>query len=465
MSTINGEKLRETNQTLKNNSWGNNVIQILSAALHAVDPYYAAKSHLQREGDRLIVDKIEYDLNDFDRIFIVGAGKASLPMASATLNLLGDDLTGGIIIANDTQQKHDPPLEQDLSTKIDVYTANHPIPDIRGVEATKKIVTLLSNTDEKDLIICLISGGGSALLTYPRNGLTLSDIQDMTNRLLACGASINEINTIRKHLDNVKGGGLARYADPSTIISLILSDVVGDPLDIIASGPTAPDPTTYKDARNIVSKYHLDMQVAPGIIHHLDLGIQCRIQDNPKDGDPLFSRSQNLIIGNNHRAASAAQKQATELGFNAMILTTSLQGEARHVGRVLASIAREIDNYGLPLQRPACIITGGETTVTIQGDGLGGRNQEVALGAVNDIANIQDVAVVTLATDGVDGSTDAGGAVITGDTYSRAAEINISPDEYLANNDSYNFFKQLGDLIITGPTQTNVSDLAFVFVF
>jgi hydroxypyruvate reductase len=324
---------------------------------------------------------------------------------------------------------------------------------------------LLANTAQDDLVICLMSGGASALLVSPAPGLTLADLQSLTSALLACGASIYEINTLRKHLEQLKGGGLARLAAPARVATLILSDVIGNPLEVIASGPTVPDPSTFTDAYHILEHYRLIDHVPPGVIRHLEYGRAGQIHETPKPGEPLFSRVQNLVIGDNLQAALAALEQAVREGFHTLLLTTYLQGEARQAGSALAAVARQIDAPGHPLPRPTCLAAGGETIVTLQGDGLGGRNQELALGAVAGLAGLDDILLATLATDGGDGPTDAAGAIVSGETLERARQAGMQPEDYLARNDAYHFFDALGDLLKTGPTQTNVNDLDFIFAF
>jgi hydroxypyruvate reductase len=289
-------------------------------------------------------------------------------------------------------------------------------------------------------------------------------MQKLTEVLLACGASINEINTLRRHLDTLKGGGLARLAAPATVITLVLSDVVGDPLDVIASGPTVADPTTFADALDVLERYNVLNQTPVAILRRLESGVRGEIAETPKPGDPALARVCTLIIGSNRLAAEAALAAAQREGFNALILTTFLQGEARIVGRVLAAIAREIADNNRPISRPACIIAGGETTVTLRGDGRGGRNQELALAAVADLAAAPGALLVALATDGGDGPTDAAGAVVSTTTYQRAGDLGLDVAAALARNDSYPFFDALGDLLRPGSTHTNVNDLALVVV-
>ena len=391
---------------------------------------------------------------------MIGAGKAGQPMAGAVSEILSKKIENGLVIVKDGYHDLGSPIEN-----IEIVEAGHPIPDNRGAQATKRIIELLNHTRKDDLVICLISGGGSALMVSPVEGISLAELQDLTAELLASGATINEINTLRKHLDQVKGGQIARYAAPARLISLILSDVVGDPLDVIASGPTVPDSTTYDEAINILTKYQIENRISRKIIKHLESGKRGDIPETPKANELIFKNVTNFVIGSNLVAGQGALKQAQKEGFHTMLLTNYLQGEAKEVAKALAAILRQMASNNPPLARPACIILGGETTVTLQGNGQGGRNQEIALASIYDLAGINDIALITLATDGGDGSTDAAGAVVTGETFQRAQEAGLDPQIYLRNNDSYNFFKSLNDLVITGPTLTNVNDLAFLFSF
>jgi glycerate 2-kinase len=446
--------------SLRSAAWGERVIPILTAALEAVEPAAAVSRHMQREGDQLNITGKSYDLSRYRRVLVVGAGKAGAPMAAATANILGDRLTGGLVLvktgyAGDAQ----------ATGPVAVLEAGHPIPDERGVAGTRRLFSLLQDCRADNLIICLISGGGSALLVSPVPGVSLSDLQGLTASLLACGATINEINTLRKHLDQAKGGGLARQVFPASLATLILSDVVGDPLDVIASGPGVPDTSTFEQAWLVLDRYNIRDQVAPAILSHLERGRRGELPDTPKPGDPLFAEVHNVIVGNNLQAAQAALLQAQAGGFNTLLLTTFLQGEARQAGPFLASILRQAATIGLPVPRPACIVAGGETTVTLRGDGLGGRNQELALSAVKALASLSNVGLITLATDGGDGPTDAAGALVTGETLARAHQAGLEPDAFLARNDSYHFFAALDDLLRPGPTRTNVNDLTFLFAF
>jgi len=430
------------------------VARILTASLRAVEPGAAVNRHMRRDGDQLIIDEHTFNLSHYQRVLIVGAGKAGAPMARTAAQILGNYLTQALIIVKEGYES-----ENENYQKLVILQAGHPIPDQRGVAGTQRIIELLQSSQPKDLILCLISGGGSALLVSPVEGLSLDDLQSLTSALLASGATINEINTIRKHLSQVKGGNLARLAAPAHMATLILSDVVGDTLDVIASGPTVPDPTTFEEAHDILRRYQITTPKITTVLQRR----QADIVETPKPGDPIFRDVLNLIIGSNRQAALAAIRHAQEEGFNTLLLTTYLQGEACQAGHFLGAIARQLATTDYPIPKPACIVVGGETTVTLQGEGLGGRNTELALSAVEEIGGLENTALVTLATDGGDGPTDAAGAVVSGDTLTRALQIGLTPADFLARNDSYNFFKPLGDLIKVGPTQTNVNDLAFIF--
>jgi glycerate 2-kinase len=433
------------------------VVRILEAALRAVDPYEAVCRVLRVEGDTLWVGDLDYTLSEFRHIYVVGAGKAGAPMVRAVEDLLGERVSGGHV---NVKVDHAEPTRF-----VQIHEAGHPIPDEAGLAGATEIARLLRDTVEEDLVLCLISGGGSALMTLPVEGVSLADIKALTDSLLHVGATINEINTIRKHLSQLKGGHLARLAAPARVVSLILSDVVGNPLDVIASGPTVPDTSTFADAWDLLRRYELLDEIPSNIREHLRRGVDGQIAETPKAGDPLFARTQNVIVASNDLAARAAEAQAQELGFNTLILSTFIEGEAREVAKVQAALAKEVLASGRPAPRPACLISGGETTVTVRGKGMGGRNQEMALMAAIQIAGLDDVAVIPLATDGTDGPTDASGAYADGRTVARVRELGLDPWAYLQDNDSYHFFAPLGDLLLTGPTNTNVNDLTFVFVW
>lgn len=430
-----------SSRTLRSASWGQQVSQIMAAAINAVDPYRAVYQYLQELSQKT-------DLEKYEQIYVVGAGKAGLPMSKAVSALLGEKITAGQVTVKEGHNDGMGTMD-----RIRIIEAAHPLPDQRGVGSTKEILTLLENTTENDLVICLISGGGSALLTAPVHGVSLKDLRSLTEALLTCGASINEINTLRKQLDIVKGGGLARAAAPSEILTLILSDVVGDPLDMIASGPTVPNLQTPEDVFAVIEKYQLESKVPMGILKFLNHPVI----------EPHFPgtlKIKNILVGNNETAARASLSQAKKYGYSTHLLTTQLQGEACLEGQKLADILLKTD-----MQRPFLMVAGGETTVTLKGNGLGGRNQELALATVESLAGYSNLALISLATDGGDGPTDAAGAVVTGETFGRAISLGLFPEDFLSNNDSYNFFSPLGDLLRLGPTQTNVNDLVFLFGF
>lgn len=449
--------------SLKSTSWGGSVTRIISSAIRAVDPSNAILNNIKKIGNTIIISDSEYDLSDFSRIRIIGAGKAALPMAKACCDIIGDHLTEGIIIVKNGVRGFTENQTSNQHRKLRIIEASHPIPDTRGVEGSKEIINLLSDSKPDDLIFCLISGGGSALLNAPVQGIKLSDLQSLTGELLACGASINEINTIRKHLDIIKGGGMVKLTAPASVISLILSDVVGDPLEVIASGPTVPDPTTFQDALDILKKYGLLNSIPESISRTLKNGALGKVDETPKPGDPRFRNIFNQIIGSNQMAATAALEQVKQEKMNGLLLTTSIQGESRKVGVMLSAIAQQLSMTATSIQSPACIITGGETTVTLTGNGKGGRNQEMALSTVRYLAGLPDIIFISVATDGDDGPTNAAGAVVTGNTLNRAVKAGMDPDEYLRRNDSYTFFSALDDLLLPGPTLTNVNDLHFIF--
>jgi hydroxypyruvate reductase len=448
------------NNSIRAKPWGLKVARIMAAGVRAVDPRSAVLNNVRRINDSVEINGEYYDLSLSGRTLLIGAGKAGQPMAEAVSEILGKYLEKGLVIVKDGYLDVSNPID-----RIEIIEAGHPIPDQRGVAATDRIINLLNHTQRDDLVICLISGGGSALMVSPVDGVSVADLQTLTAELLASGATINEINTLRKHLDHVKGGQIARYAAPARLISLIMSDVVGDPLDVVASGPTVPDSTTFNEALNILTKYQIDDRISKSIIKHLNSGSAGEIPETPKYGDDIFKSVSNYVIGSNQAAGQGALLQAQKEGFHTMMLTNYLQGEAKEVAKVLAAILRQVASKNQPLPRPACIILGGETTVTLQGNGLGGRNQELALASIHDLAGIQDIALITMATDGGDGPTDAAGAIVTGETMQKAQESGLNPQVYLKNNDSNNFFKALDDLLIIGPTQTNVNDIVFLFAF
>jgi glycerate-2-kinase len=432
-------------------------MDILRTAVDAVDPVEAVRRKLRVEGDRLGCGDVQLDLDRFFRISVIGGGKAGGAMAEAVEGLLRDRISGGVVnVPRGTESIY-------KLKKIQLNGASHPVPDEDGLKGVEKMLSLLDGAREDDLFIVLISGGGSALMTYPAEGLGLGEIQRMTDLLLKSGATINELNAVRKHLSAVKGGHMARRAHPATVLSLILSDVVGDPLDTIASGPTAPDSTTFRDAVKILKGKGLWEKTPEPIRHHLEEGLKGEREETPKPGSQLFRRVHNRVVGSNLTAATAALARASALRYNSLLLTTRMEGEASQVGTAIAGVASEIEATGNPLPPPAAVIIGGETTVTVTGQGLGGRNQELALSTARKIQGL-NLVIAALATDGVDGPTEAAGAIVDGSTMHRARSLGLEPGESLADNDSYRFFKELGDCFMTGPTGTNVNDLTLILV-
>jgi glycerate 2-kinase len=432
--------------------------QLQQAALEAVEPAEAVYRVLTRVGNSILVNDRAYDLGQYDRILIVGAGKASIPMADAVAEVLRDRLTGGVVI---TKYQH---TDRSLHSSLRVHEAGHPVPDQNSINGARDMQDRLRDLTARDLVFCVLSGGASALMTMPAENISLEDLQATTKLLLRAGASIDQVNAVRKHLDLIKGGGLARLAGEAALISLVLSDVVGDDLSVIASGPTAPDRSTFADAWRVIDQYGLIDQLPQSVRNRLEFGAADQIADTPKPGDPLFDNDQIVIVGSNRLAAEAAETLAKKLNFNTLLFSTFVQGEAREVAKVAAALAKEIIASERPVKRPACIIWGGETTVTVKGQGKGGRNQELALAAAIAIDSLPNVLIEALGTDGTDGPTDAAGAIATGETLSRARDLNLDARTYLANNDAYHFFQPLNDLIITGPTGTNVNDLLFLLI-
>lgn len=391
-------------------------------------------------------------LDSIANIFVVGAGKAAWPMASAIEDLLGPRITGGQVT---TKYGHGGPLRY-----ISLSEAGHPVPDKQGISGARTILHLLEHAGRDDLVICLISGGGSALMPLPAPPLTLEDKQALTGELLSCGASIHEINALRKHLSGIKGGRLALAAAPATVVSLILSDVIGDDLDAIASGPTVPDRSTFDDCMAVLERYDLVDRIPKAVADLLKRGEE----ETPKPGNVAFEKVHNLIIGSAVLSIEAAAQKARELGYNPLILSSSIEGETREVARVHGAIAKEIPRSGNPLPAPACVLSGGETTVTLRGTGRGGRNQEFALAAALEIAGTRGIVIVCGGTDGTDGPTDAAGAVVDGDTVKRGIRRGRDARRHLDRNDSYRFFEGTEEHLITGPTLTNVMDLRIMLV-
>jgi glycerate 2-kinase len=462
------------------------VKRILQSALQAVDARQAVLDHVSVAGDVLRIGPKSYSLNRIERVFAVGAGKAGAPMSAALEEILGPRITGGVVNVKhghtspaadwrvrfggpEAVADHGARRAPSAQSRIAIVEAGHPVPDEAGLDGAQRIAGLVQGLTPRDLVIVLLSGGGSALLPLPVPGATLADYRVLTDLLLRCGADIREINAVRKHCSRLQGGGLARLAAPAQVVTLILSDVVGSPLDVIASGPTVPDRSAFADALAVLNRYLIEDQVPPGILDHLLRGAAGAIPDTPKPGDPLFDGVANVLIGDNERAGRAAVAEALRQGFESLLLTTFLQGEAREIGKAVAGLAQGIAWGQSDLKLPACVVLGGETTVTVRGGGAGGRNQELVLAAAIALEGYPlpdgvEVAVVSLATDGTDGPTGAAGGIVTADTVRHGRALGLDARAALVENDSYRYLGALGDLVITGPTGTNVNDLILVFV-
>lgn len=430
-------------------------IQIIEEAIRSVNPYSALQEFIDVENDILRINETTIDLNNIDKIIVVGGGKASIPMAEALEDILHNRIAYGIV-----NTIHEVANEGDLKL-IKVNGAAHPIPDKSGVKGVRSMLKMVSTLNENDLVFALISGGGSSLMPLPADNIRLEEIQIVTDKLLRAGATINELNSVRKHLSAFKGGQLARKIFPARTIGLILSDVIGDPLDTIASGPTAPDDSFFKDAVNVLRKYDLWNQIPENVKKRLEMGVDGMIAETPKTGDKIFERVENFIVANNLTAAEAGATKASEIGYNVQVLSTFIEGEARQLGLFLGGISKGLIYNGNPLPTPAAIIMGGETTVKVSGNGKGGRNQEVVLSSIKMIEGLKTL-IASVGTDGIDGPTEAAGAIADGQTFSKAKSMKLDPLLYLNNNDSFSFFEEISDLIITGPTRTNVNDLSII---
>lgn len=436
---------------MKNDLSQRKAADIFHAVLKAIDPCGLIKER---------IDQIRsvYRERNYGRLYLISFGKAAYPMTKVVSDFADDLLTKGIMVT-----KYGHVLEAGVSHKIDVFEAAHPVPDLQGVLATERVIGLLEKADSGTLVVCLISGGGSALLVAPHKDISLAEKQQITQLLLRAGANIQELNTVRKHLSRIKGGRLAEIAYPARVISLILSDVVGDPLDVIASGPTSPDQTTFQDALKVIKLHDLGDKIPEKARLILIRGAAGEIPETPKEGNPVFVRVQNIIVGSNKKAIETAKREAQSQGYKTTIISAELQGEARDAATWLARKAIEV-RRGLAgrSQGKICLISGGETTVTVRGSGLGGRNTELALAFAQEIKGMKGITLLSAGTDGTDGPTDAAGAIVDGGTIERAEAAGINPGDYLKNNDSYHFFKAAGGLFITGPTGTNVMDLQII---
>ncbi len=432
-------------------------IAIFQAALDSANSGNAVRKHLRISSGHLRVGTLRFPIRDFDRVFLISAGKAGVEMGAAVEEVVGARLTGGIAV---TKYGH----ASSRLRSLDVIETSHPIPDDAGLRASARIRALLSDLNARDLLLVAISGGASALLPAPAEPITIEAKQKTTSLLLRAGATISELNAVRKHLSTLKGGRLAALAYPATVVGLLLSDVIGDAPDVIGSGPTAPDASTFFDALAVLEKFGLMNRVPEAVREHLKRGARGDVSETPKPGDAVFEHVHNVVIGSNRLALEAAASKARSLGFRALILSSTIQGEAREVAEVHASIIREVVASGRPIRSPGCILSGGETTVIVKGSGRGGRNQEFALAAARGIQGLPNVLVLSAGTDGSDGPTDAAGAMATGQTVGRAMRAGLDPGQYLQNNDSHTFFDTLGDLVRTGPTGTNVMDIQLLLV-
>jgi len=432
-----------------------NAEKIFMAGVRSVLPEMLVTSHLSLSGSILVINGDSFPLDERDNIYVIGAGKASAAMAHYVETIMGERITGGHIV---TKYDHSCKLK-----RIKVTEAGHPIPDANGFTATEEILKIAEKAGERDLVLCLISGGGSALLADLPEGLLPEELYIVNNLLIRCGASINEINCVRKHLSRVKGGQLARAVWPATLISLILSDVTGNPLDVIASGPTVPDMSTFGEALRIIEGYNLIPDLTTGIVNYLKDGAAGIHPETPKPGDPTFSKTFNILAGTNITALEAAKRTAADLGYNTFIINSEIHGDVEGIaGKILEqTIYYKNENT---VKKPVCLLFGGEPTLKVSGDGKGGRNQHLALTAAVRISSIPGITFLSAGTDGTDGPTDAAGAVVDSETVTYALSVNKDPGKYLAEFDSYNFFKVTGGHIKTGPTFTNVMDLVVVLI-
>ncbi len=431
-------------------------IAIFQAGVRAVEPFSAVKKFCRSLDGRLMIGERTLLLSDYENIYIIGAGKAGASMAAAMEDLIGERITEGVVIVKYGYLG---------PTKIvKLWEAGHPIPNEKGRQGANAILHLAKMATEKDLVICLVSGGGSALLPLPVEGISLVEKQETVKLLLACGATIHEMNAIRKHISLIKGGQLIQAAYPATVVTLMLSDVVGDNPDVIASGPTVPDPSTFQECIEILEKYDLLKRLPGAVVRYLEAGVSGDMPETPKANSPIFKCHLHLIVGSNLDAIKSAAEEAVKRGYRPLILSSMIEGETRHVARMHVAIAKEVRRTGHPLAPPACILSGGETTVTVMGNGKGGRNQEFGLAAAIQLAGERDMVVFSAGTDGSDGPTDAAGAIVDPRTIVRAAKAGVDPGRYLRDNDAYRFLEKTGDLYRSGPTNTNVMDLRIMLV-
>jgi hydroxypyruvate reductase len=428
---------------------------ILDAALAAVAPDGALARHVRVHGDQLLVDDKKYALGS-GRLLVVGAGKGAAPMAAALEELLGERITQGQIIV---KEGHGLPLKH-----IRIVEASHPMPDERGERATHEMLNLAHSAQKGDLVICLVTGGASALTPALAEGITLDDMRRTTELLLKCGAIIHEMNAVRKHLSAYTGGRLVTAAAPAPVVALLVSDVVGDNLDVIGSGPTVPDASTFAQCLEIVERFGIKAQLPGPVLQRLTDGAAGRIAETPKADDPIFAQVQTELIATNKQALDAAADAAKKLGYIPRILTTTLTGDSRTRAIELTEQACQAADALKPGDAPLCLLFGGETTLNVRGTGMGGRNQEMAIVAAQRLRGRRGIAAVFADTDGTDGPTDAAGGFASGSTIDAAAKLGLDPQPYLDNNDCYNFLEKCGHLLVTGPTLTNVTGLGIFLI-
>lgn len=430
---------------------------IINSAINSVKPEELISKKVMLEGNHLVIGSSKINLSEYERIFVLGTGKASGFMGYEIEKLLGSKITDGIV---STKYGHSAPCR-----RIKIIECGHPVIDENSLRAGEEILGLANQANENDLVICLLSGGGSALLEKLPEGFSLAELQNVFRLLLSCGANIEEMNIVRRHLSNIKGGKLSSAIYPATCISLILSDVINDPLEAIAGGVTSPDPSTFDDALEILYKYDIKDRIPEKILKYIQQGIEGKIPETLKPENRIFEKVTNQIIGNNKEALLTAKVEAESLGYNVLLHSDNIQGEAKEIGKFLAGLAKQIFYENEPLTRPACVLVGGETTVTIMGNGLGGRNQELVLSALIEMQNEKfDYVIASIGTDGTDGPTDAAGAMVNKEIIARSIDLSLDPNDYLGNNDSYYFFNQVDGLIKTGPTGTNVMDIMVILV-
>lgn len=428
---------------------------IFLAGVESVLPDRLITREMSLKDNCLKIGNLIFSLETMENIYVIGAGKASAMMGTEVEKILGERITDGHIV-----------VKYGYSCKlkyIEVSEANHPVPDANGLRATKEILKIAEMANWSDLVICLLSGGGSSLLPDISEGSSSDDMIKVNDLLINSGACITEINAVRKHLSGVKGGQLARVVYPATLVNLILSDVPGDPLDVIASGPTVPDPTTFQQALSVLAKYDLTESVAPAVLNYLNEGVAGKRAETPKPGDPVFSKTFNILVGSNKMALEAAKRKSLEFNINAVIIDDQLQGDTSTVAEYIVETSLKFQNDENEV-KPVCLLFGGETTVKMTGKGAGGRNQHLVLLTALLLRGKPGITILSAGTDGNDGTTDVAGAVVDSDTIAEALSKNINPEKHLTGFDSYHFFKKAGGHIITGPTMTNVMDIIVVIV-